>query len=174
MESSESLPQVFEKVMVTGHRPQGMTSEQAAFAKKALMAVGRQLKRDFGTVEAISGMAIGVDTWWAMVALKLELNLAAYIPFPQQPEPWWAADKERWADLRQKATREVVCAEEFSVRALHIRNDAMIKDADLAVAVWSPSQLRGGTASAVQKIRRRGMPMILIDLDALTISRENF
>lgn len=174
MESSEKLPQTFEKVMVTGHRPQGMTAEQTEFAKRALKAVGRQLKQDFGTVEAISGMALGVDTWWAMIALKLDLELAAYIPFPQQPEPWWAADQKRWAELRESAHREVVCAEEFSVRALHIRNDSMIKDADLAVAVWSPSQQRGGTASAVQKIRRRGMPMILIDLDALTISRENF
>lgn len=174
MESSSSLPQVFEKVMVTGHRPQGMTEDQCAFAKRALKAVARQLKQECGMTEAISGMALGVDTWWAMVALKLELELAAYIPFPQQPDPWWAADKERWAELRKSATREVVCAEEFSVRALHIRNDAMIKDADLAIAVWAPSQLRGGTASAVQKIRRRGMPMILIDLDALTISRENF
>lgn len=174
MESSENLPQVFEKVMVTGHRPQGLTEEQAAFAKRALMACGRQLKRDFGTVEAISGMALGVDTWWAMAALNLKLDLAAYIPFPQQPEPWSASDQFRWTKLREKANREVICGDEFSVRLLHIRNDAMIKDADLAIAVWSPSQLRGGTASAVQKIRKRGMPMILIDLDALFISRENF
>lgn len=174
MESSESLPQIFEKVMVTGHRPQGMTAEQAAFSKRALMACGRQLKSDFGTVEAISGMALGVDTWWALVALKLDLDLAAYIPFPQQPQPWAQSDKDLWGELRQKATREVVCGESFSVRMLHARNDAMIKDADLAIAAWSPSQLRGGTASAVQKIRKRGMPMILIDLDTLTISRENF
>lgn len=174
MKSSESLPQVFEKVMVTGHRPQGLTEEQAAFSKRALMAVGRQLKRDFGTVEAISGMALGVDTWWALIALKLELDLAAYIPFPQQPQPWAQKDKDQWSELRHEASREVVCGDEFSVRMLHVRNDAMIKDADLAIAVWSPSQLRGGTASAVQKIRKRGMPMILIDLDTLTISRENF
>jgi uncharacterized phage-like protein YoqJ len=174
METSENLSQTFEKVMVTGHRPQGMTNEQAEFAKRALKSIGRQLKQDFGTVEAISGMALGVDIWWAMIALKLDLELAAYIPFPQQPDPWWAADKERWTELRKAANREVLCADEFSIRALHIRNDAMIKDSDLAIAVWSPSNLRGGTASAVQKIRRRGMPMVLVDLDNLAISRENF
>lgn len=174
MESSESLSQTFERVMVTGHRPQGMTPEQTEFAKRALKAIGRQLKKDFGTVEAISGMALGVDTWWAIIALNLNLELAAYIPFPQQPKPWWEADKKRWTELRKAATREVVCAEEFSVRALHIRNDAMIKAADLAIAVWSPSVLSGGTSSAVKKIRKINMPMILVDLDNLSISRENF
>jgi hypothetical protein len=46
--------------------------------------------------------------------------------------------------------------------ALHGRNDAMIRRASGAVAVWD-GRTSGGTYSAVQKIQKAGMPLVVID-----------
>lgn len=74
--------------------------------------------------------------------------------------------------MREKATREVVLGEEYQVWLLHARNDAMIRDAELCVALWKQSKTNGGTFSAVQKIRKQGKPLILLDTELKTISTE--
>lgn len=160
--------------MVTGHRPQGLNSEQTRFAKQSLLKIGKQLQRDHGTVEAISGMALGADTWWARIALKLDLKVAAYIPFESQPNRWSRSDQEMWTHLRNRASREVVFGESFAYKWLFVRNDGMIADSDLAIAVFDTSQTKGGTFDSVKKIRKIGHPMILVDVNELKVSRENF
>lgn len=160
--------------MVTGHRPMDLTLEQVAFAKRALKGVAKQLKRDHGMVEAISGMALGADTWWARIALKLEVDLAAYIPYVIQPDRWPKSDQDIWHTLRARSSRERIFGESFSIKYLFARNSGMISDCDLAIAVWDPSRNTGGTAAAVKEIRRKDKPMILIDLETLKISRERF
>lgn len=159
--------------MVTGHRPQFFSPEEKDFALRSLLSIANKCKNELGMVEAISGMAIGVDTWWAEAAIRLDLELAAYIPFPQQPDRWYAKDKQKWQELRDKASREVILGESFSMRLLHMRNHSMIKDSDLAVAVWKPSKQDGGTYAAVKKLRAEKRPLIIVDMDNLKIFTEN-
>lgn len=165
---------MFSNVMVTGHRPFGVTDEQRNYYIDRLPKIARSLQKDFGMKRMISGMAIGVDTVWAECAIALGVPLSAYIPFPQQSDRWGYSDRQKWNKLREQADEEVMIGDKFSIRLLHARNDAMIRASNLAVAAWAPSQTTGGTASAVGKIRRVNKPLILIDLDAFTVSRENF
>lgn len=168
------MPQIFKSVMVTGHRPQELTEEQIDFSKRSLLSIGKQLKRDHSTVEAISGMALGVDTWWAQVALRLELDLAAYIPFETQKNRWSQKDQQLWTNLRARASREIVCGDSFAYKWLFVRNDRMIADSDLAIAVLDPTRTKGGTVDSVRKIRKLEKPMILVDIHNLTVTREHF
>lgn len=160
--------------MVTGHRTFGISEEQRDFTFRILPKVAKRLKDAYGMKEMISGMAIGADTIWADCAVELGVPLSAYIPFPQQSDKWSFADRSHWLKLRKEASKEIIIGEKFSIGLLHARNDAMIRASDLAVAVWSPSVTTGGTASAVNKIRKAKKPMILIDLDALTVTTERF
>ena len=77
-------------------------------------------------------------------------------------------DVARWRELRERAAHEVVIANEYSVGALHARNDAMLSNCDLVVAVWDPSKTTGGTASAVQKAQGKGLPILHLDPVART------
>ena len=165
---------MFSRVMVTGHRPQLMTIEQSSYANDTLLKIAKKLLKSYGMTEMISGLALGADTMWADISVKLNVPLAVYIPFPQQANRWSFKDQQHWNYLREQATRENVISDKYSIRMLHARNDAMIKDSDLVVAVWSPRQNTGGTASAVKKVRQKNKPMILVDLDSFKTSKENF
>lgn len=154
--------------MVTGHRPQHLTEGEQLFAREELLRLAHKLKADHGTELAISGMALGADTWWAEAAIEVGIPLAAYIPFETQPVKWSTRDKAQWNYLRGRATVERVIAPEYSVQALHARNDAMIADSDLAIAVWKPSKTSGGTASAVKKLVALDREYVVVDLDNFT------
>lgn len=167
-----SSPAQFHSVMLTGHRPNALTQKEISWSRAELYRTMRRLKEFHGVQEVISGMALGADTWWAEFALQLEIPFAAYIPFETQPSKWPREMQEHWRELRYQAAREVVLGEEYQVWLLHARNDAMIKDAQLCVALWKQSKNGGGTFSAVQKIRKQGKPLILIDPELRTVSTE--
>lgn len=162
----------FRNVMLTGHRPDAFTAEEATWSRRELFKTLKRLKAFHGIEEVISGFALGADTWWAEFALQLELPLAAYIPFEAQSSRWPAREQKIWRDLRNQAHREVVLGDEYQVWLLHARNDAMIKDAELCVAVWKQTKDKGGTFSAVKKIRKQGKPLILLDPETRTITSE--
>jgi uncharacterized phage-like protein YoqJ len=162
----------FRNVMLTGHRPNALTQVEITWSKRELLKTLKRLKAFHGIEEVISGFALGADTWWAEYALELDLPLAAYIPFEAQPSKWPVREQGIWRELRAKADREVVLGEEYQVWLLHARNDAMIKDAELCVALWKQSKDSGGTFSAVKKIRQQGKPLILLDPETRTITSE--
>lgn len=162
----------YPRVMVTGHRPQHLTQGERGFAREELLRLARKLQEEHGTKLAISGMALGADTWWAEAALQIGLPIAAYIPFESQPNKWSNKDQVQWRWIRAKAAEEKIIAPAYSVQALHARNDAMIRDSDLAIAVWKPSKTTGGTASAVKKLQTLGRDIVVVDLDNLTTYRK--
>jgi|GEM_PF-1468357 len=161
----QSDPVQYPVAMLTGHRR--LSPAQFAFVRAELVRIAIKLRDQHGTTTAISGMALGADTVWAEAILDAGLDLWAYLPFPQQADRWPEASREQWARLRAAAVREHVTADHFRVQALHARNADMVRDANVAIAVWSPSESKGGTAACVNVIRRRQLPLIVVDLDQL-------
>lgn len=165
-------------VMVTGHRPQGLTTREAAWGRVGLARVAARLRETYGMCEGISGMALGADTWWAVSVLACGARLAAYVPFEEQADRWPGVDKALWWHLRERASREVVVTHNgYSAGALHARNDAML-DATaaaggLVVALLKP-EASGGTAATVAKARKRGMALLVLDPSKETMTRENW
>lgn len=171
--NNANTPALFPKVMVTGHRPKSFGAGDAQWSVRELQRTMKRLQMFHGAEEAITGMALGADTWWAESALKLNIPFAAYIPFEAQPDAWVQEDREKWRKLRELAQREVVLGDHYDVRLLHARNDAMLRDADLCVALWRKSATTGGTASTVNKARSMGKPLIILDPEDHSINTEN-
>lgn len=160
----------FPTVMVTGHRV--LSDEQRTYATDALRKIAKTLLKNHNTQEVISGMALGADTIWAETALEFGIPLAAYIPFPQQADTWTPNEQKTWQELRDQSSREVCIAQNYSVRYLHARNDRMLKDSSLVIAVWEPSLKTGGTTSTVNKARALGKPIIIVDIENFTLTTE--
>jgi len=165
-------PAVFKSVMITGHR--SFSPDDAVWLNRELHKTVRRLKEFHGLEEIITGMALGADTMWAQAAIAYETPFAAYIPFEVQASKWPAANQQLWRELRDQASREVVVGPHFSVGFLHARNDAMIRDSDLCVAALRASETKGGTFSAVQKVRKLKKPLLIVDPETRTVTKENF
>jgi ribA/ribD-fused uncharacterized protein len=157
-------PDRWVRVALTGHR--SLSVDEYGFAEQELIRLAAKLRDEHGTTTAISGMAVGADTLWADTALQAGLQLWAYIPFPQQEADrrWTHEDRAHWAHLRSRAEREVVLGTGYDVRLLHARNDAMLRDSDLLIAVCDPSRTAGGTAATLEKARQAGKPVVVVDV----------
>jgi uncharacterized phage-like protein YoqJ len=153
----------YSRVMVTGHRPQKLSPTQNEWVTGELERIAVKLRDQNGMQYGISGMAIGADQAWGFATVFAWLELWAFIPFPQQPEKWNERQKRDWEELRGRAAHEVVIAPEFSVGALHARNDAMIGNSDLVVAVYDVGQPHSGTGSAVRKAQALNMPILHVN-----------
>jgi uncharacterized phage-like protein YoqJ len=155
-------------VCATGHRPQHLDASAAHWVKEKVTAGAVWLRDERGTKVGVSGMALGVDTWWAHAVLAAGLELHAYIPFESQPDRWTPSERAEWARLRGLATVVKVVGpnprdRREAVRMLHARNDAMLAASDAAVAVLLAGKTDGGTASAVRKADRLGLPGVHLE-----------
>lgn len=153
----------FPRVMVTGHRPQSIAPDAHEWTSRELERIAVKLRDQNGMQVGISGMALGADTWWGFATLFAWVDLWAFIPFEQQPDRWAPEDVVRWQELRDRATHEVVIAEEYSAGALFARNTAMLDNSDLVVAVWDPAHTSGGTYDTVGKASGRNIPIVHVN-----------
>jgi hypothetical protein len=142
-----------------------------------LARIAVKLRDQHGTQTAISGMALGVDQWWAEAVLAADLNLWAYLPFPQQPDPWPTGARQAWRQLLDQATKvsrvgdlDALPASQrrtHATRLLHARNQCMIgatvQAGGAVVAVWDSARQTGGTFSAVCKAQAVSLPVIHIN-----------
>ncbi|QUE25307.1 DprA-like DNA processing chain A [Microbacterium phage Fizzles] len=156
------MPQ-FPRVMVTGHRPQGIPAESHEWVHLELERLAVKLRDLNGMKVGISGMALGSDIWWAQATVFAWNELWAFLPFPQQAERWAPADVALWNEMRWRATREHVTAPEYSVQALFQRNEDMLKYSDLVIAVFDPATTRGGTFATVQSAVSQMLPILHVN-----------
>jgi uncharacterized phage-like protein YoqJ len=147
----------------TGHRPQHMSASGHTWLRAEQRRIALKLKREHGTKVVISGMAIGFDLGWAHAALDMGLDLWAHVPFPQQADRWSPVLRAEWELLLRRAARVSCTADEFSVAALHQRNDHMLRDSTAVYAGWIQGKRDGGTASALRKAVKLGRPVVWSD-----------
>lgn len=160
------------RAALTGHRPADFNPAERQWTVATLDACAAALRRNHGTRVALSGMALGSDTWWAEAALTEGLDLWAYMPFEGQSARWAERDREVWRRLRRRASREVVLGQHYDVRLLFARNDLLLQDSDVLLAVLRSDKTGGGTVSAVRKARSRNHPMIRVDPVLRTVTLE--
>lgn len=154
----------YPRVALTGHRSRAFSPEQAAWVQVTLAQCAARFAGTYGSRVAISGLALGADTWWALAGLSAGLALHAYVPFEGQADTFTPADRALWQALRAAASWQTVIHDgPYDVRAFHARNDAMLAAADAVVAVWLPGVTRGGAASTVRKALARGLPVLHVD-----------
>jgi len=163
----------FHVVMVTGHRPgklggfaPGNPMERAV--RKALRTALlnlqdlRKLQDPLGLpLCGLSGMALGVDQWFAEIVLDRGLPLVAAVPFEGQESTWPMASLRTYhALLRRARGVHMVTPGGYTAWKMRRRDRWMVANADQGIAVWDGS--RGGTGHTVDYAREIGLPMEFI------------
>lgn len=171
---------VWPVVAATGHRQRNLPPGSEAWVREKLAAGAVWLRDERGCRTAISGLALGVDTWWARAVLDAGLELWAYVPFPQQPDPWPRAAKAEWRRLLNRAAKVEHLGDldglppgrrkAMATALLHARNGQMLDDADAVIAVLDPAKTGGGTVSAVRSARALGLPIVHLNPRARTVN----
>ena len=152
--------------MATGHRPQKLGGfGQAAELKRlnlARLAVA-EMKPD----EAISGMALGWDTAWAIACIEAGIPLIAACPFRGQ-EKVWNAESRAVYDIILESAAEIVYVDEldgygfpglapgvYHPGKLQTRNEWMADNSGSCAAIWDGT--KGGTGNCIRYIESEGL-----------------
>ena len=134
------------KLMITGHRK----AKLAMYDNVRIEEVIKEelAKRDFFV--GLSGMADGVDLWFASACIDLKMPLHCYIPFDSQDE--YMSDKD-------KKFRQLLMAKSFQVYKR--RNSVMVMDCESAIVVWDGN--KGGTNNCFQQLLEHKKPVTWIN-----------
>lgn len=142
------------KIMITGHRPSklgGYADDNPAkiMVKRWMYNMLVVMKERHGEIELISGMALGVDQWFAETAVEMDIPFHAYVPCRGQEKVWPRESQEHYKDLLGKAKSVVMVHDgPYNRTCMQDRNVRMIKDSDLCLGVWDGSG--GGTANCLK------------------------
>lgn len=100
-------------------------------------------------IEGITGMALGIDQLYAVLCTALSIPFIAAIPFPSQPMMWPIKSRNIYYGLLAKAKEKVYVSDDpFHPAKMQKRNEWMVDNCDLLIAVWDKSP--GGTANCVK------------------------
>ena len=156
------------KICVTGHRPNKLYGYNLSDTRwQNLKNTFKQLLIDNNCDEAISGMALGVDTIFALAVLELKnegynIKLHCAIPFKNHSSNWFQSSKDLYNDILSKADIvKYVSEEDYQPWLLQKRNEYMVDLADKVIAVWDGS--KGGTANCVNYAKKCNKSIIYID-----------
>ena len=155
------------KICVTGHRPNKMYGYDISNEK------WNNLKENFKKIlienkcdEAITGMALGVDTVFALAVLELkeegyDIKLHCAIPCKNHSCKWIDESVKLYNDILSKAnTVHTVSDEEYKPWLMQKRNEYMVDLAEKVIAVWDGSS--GGTCNCVKYAEKKNKEIIRI------------
>jgi uncharacterized phage-like protein YoqJ len=156
-------------VAITGHRPNKLGNEwniDGPISEK----IKKALKRVLSNVEPtrmISGMALGVDTIWALLALEKGIPLTAAIPCKNHSSKWTKSNQDVYNSILTNplTTVHIVSDEEYNDTCMQNRNIFMVDNSDLLVAVWN--ETAGGTANCVNYAKKQNKRILPINPDKL-------
>lgn len=176
-EMADALESVNEKTIhlgFTGHRP----NKLGGYDLSALGYVHLQqdletyIERNlevFDVVICHSGLALGGDTVWSKAILAMKekhpgrVLFHAEIPFMEQPEAWFKqSDIDFWHEQVERADFKSVSGslkgldnpkrKQMAVKYLNDRNDGMVDQIDVLLALWDGS--KSGTGNAVKYAKK--------------------
>lgn len=167
-------------VGVTGHRPKKLGGysdsnplririkdwliEQLELLRNAAHDGSPKLFPNAGTrhIVGISGMALGVDQWYAECCIDLSIPFAAYIPCANQDVKWLEHSQCHYADLLSHAADIIyVSSAPYTPSCMQDRNLAMVNASDLFLAVHDGSS--GGTSNCLRSIRAASLPLVVFN-----------
>lgn len=143
----------------SGCRPEGFPWENdendkncIALKSKIADLVGKLIED--GYTRFICGMARGTDTYCAEEVLRRKLDfpeivLEAAIPFPEQTHGWDRESVVRYNRILSCADKKTVVMPHYAAYCMAKRNEYMVKNSDLLVAVWNGST-SGGTYNTIK------------------------
>lgn len=158
------------KVAVTGHRPNKLGGyNPLAPLNLAIKELLREKVELIKPRSMISGMALGVDTMWAEIAMEKRIPLIAAIPFEFQYIRWPSESQHHYRKLLNYATRVINVSDDVKYRPQYMqwRNEWMVNNCNVLVAVWDGSP--GGTCNCVNYATKKLHSSQIIYLDPTKI-----
>lgn len=132
----------------TGHRPDKLGGyDRSNPLKTKIQSLLDVMVFQFGKIQCISGMALGVDQWIAEGCVDRGIDFIAAVPCKNQERLWPQESQQAYRRLLTKASKVVTLAEEYGPSVMQDRNVWMVNNADLVVAIWNGST--GGTKNCV-------------------------
>lgn len=157
------------KVMITGHRPKKLPGGYNLNSVANLELRSRievELDRILEThpdLIMITGMALGVDTIFAKLAIAKGIPFVACVPCRDQDKMWIPEAKVEYKDLLSKAIKTILVTDApYSAKVMDVRNQFMVRNSDEVIAVWDNSP--SGTANAVYYARNQKKKITIIPI----------
>lgn len=149
-------------VAVTGHRTgrlgghgEATTKRLYDLARASLMPMKREYE---GSLQVLTGMAIGWDQAVAEACVSLNIPYHAYIPFYGQENRWPDDTKRKYYELlNTAATVDVVNEGGYAPWKMNRRNEAMVDVCDMVLALWDGGD--GGTYNCIQYAKKHNKPV---------------
>lgn len=108
-----------------------------------------------GVTTFISGMALGVDQLAAQLVLDTSATLVAAVPFEGQESNWPIQSQRKFTELLSRCHHiEYVCEHGYEVWKMQKRNEWMVDNSHLVIAVWDGTS--GGTGNCVKYAEKVG------------------
>lgn len=156
------------KICVTGHRPKKMYGYDLSDVRwENLKNKFKELLKNNSCDVAISGMALGVDTIFALAVLELkaegfDIKLHCAIPCKNQSCKWAKESVILYNDILSKADEvKMVSTGAYNSYVMQKRNEYMVDLADKVIAVWDGSD--SGTANCVYYAMKQHKEVIRIE-----------
>lgn len=152
-------------IAITGHRPDKLDNDYS-LKSKLIKRIKYDLNDIIGEYEPdkmISGMALGIDTLWAQMAVELKIPLIAAIPFTNQPDKWPKSSQTIYYRLLDQAAEVVNVSKKvnFQPEFMQLRNQWMVDNCTLLIGVFDGTP--GGTANCVTYARSIKRKRIILD-----------
>ena len=121
----------------------------------------RDIFTEFKPEKVISGMAVGFDTWLALVALEMKIPLVAAVPFVGQEKMWPAHAQDRFNQILKQAEKVVIVSEGgYAPEKMQVRNQYLVDHCDKLIALWDGTN--GGTGNCVRYAEKVGREIVRI------------
>jgi len=152
------------KVAITGHRPNKLGNDydlKSPLIDKihlsildTLESIDKELK-----IIPITGMALGIDTLYALIAIELNLSFIAAIPCLNQESKWIEKSRKLYREIINNplCTVRYVTQGEYNQSCMQKRNEWMVDECDHLIAVWDGTS--GGTANCVKYAQTQSKPI---------------
>lgn len=156
------------KICVTGHRPNKMYGYNLQDVRWIrLKELFKRLLVENNCTEAITGMALGVDTIFALAVLELkdsgyDIKLHCAIPCKNHSSKWINESVELYNKILARAdVVKIVSDEDYKPWLMQKRNEYMVDLSDKVIAVWDGTS--GGTGNCVKYAEKINKEIIKIN-----------
>ncbi len=163
-------------ICVTGHRPNKLYGYDLSDKRyQKLKEVFKTFLINNDCSEAISGMALGVDTVFALAVIELksegyDIKLRCAIPCLNHTSKWFnKSDIDRYNYILSKADFvDIVTKQNYAPYLMQVRNKYMVDKSDIVLSVWNGTA--GGTGNCVDYAKTKSKTIYNISPASLNIS----
>lgn len=155
------------KVAATGHRPDKLWNDYDLISP-GIAAIKKDIIVQLSEIHPshlISGMALGVDTLFALIAMEMDIPLIAALPFRGQESKWPQKSQILYNQILnwKKTEVHVVCDGGYAPWKMQKRNEWMVDNCEHLIAVWDGTD--GGTHNCVRYAKKVKKPVIRFNPD---------